>query len=137
MDKYSLKPEDFNAILSGIQLSSISLSSSKTEVKREFIDDKMSIAITTESTFKNEKAGFSSVVEIKLIATNSEKKHPIKINASYFIIFEAPADITTEFFEIYKDHGLIMTVWPFFREFVFDHTSKMNIKPLTLPLIKR
>lgn len=137
MKKYKLSPEEYNEILKSIQLSVIGLDSSRTELRRGLIDEGMNISVTNESEFSNEKTGFSAKIHLKLTANNDDKKQVLKMEASYYVFFEASADITEDFFEIYKSHGLIMNVWPFFREFVFDHTSKMNIKPLTLPLIKQ
>lgn len=135
MEKYKLTPEEYNNILKKIQLSIIGLDSSKTDLKRDLIDEGMNISVTNESEFKNEKKGFSANINLKLLAINNEKKQVLKIEASYYVFYEASVDVSEDFFEIYKDHGLIINVWPFFREFIFDHTSKMNIKPLTLPLI--
>lgn len=45
--------------------------------------------------------------------------------------------MTPEYFAIYSQVSLPINIWPFFRELVHATTSRMNIPPLTLPLVKR
>jgi preprotein translocase subunit SecB len=61
----------------------------------------------------------------------------LEINASYYILFSKKEDIPNAFWKIYRKNNLPLIVYPYFREFVQNITSRMNIPRLTLPLLFR
>jgi len=132
-----ISPEEYRKILDGIELQNIILKSSKSNVNHDLISENLVVSFTDKASFELIEDGF--VVENKYVisAKNKEKKTVLKIEGIYIVIFKSKTEITDEFFSIYKDISLPLTVWPFFREFVYSITSRMNIPPLTLPLLKR
>ncbi len=136
MEKIS--PEEYRRILKGIELQNILLSEIKASVKHEFFSESMKINIKDDSEYEFNEDRF--IVTNKYILTsksNKQKKNALKIEATFRIIFESEYEINDDFFEIYKEISLPLNIWPYFRELVSSITARMNIPPLTLPLLKR
>ena len=132
-----MTPQEYSTILDDIELQSLYLKKLDSFISHDQISEGMSIVIKDNSTFSNTDEGFNVESRYTLNAKNQQKKIVIKIDCIYGIIFKSSKNITDSFFEIYKDMSLPLNVWPFFREMVNSITSRMNIPPLTLPLIKR
>jgi len=135
MEKIS--PEKYREILEGIELQSISLKTIKATIAHENLSDKMNISFKDEAFYTYEEDGFLVENKYILTAKNNQRKNVLKIECIYLLYFTSVEEITDDFFEIYKEISLPLNVWPFFRELVNSVTSRMNIPPLTLPLLKR
>ena len=59
----------------------------------------------------------------------------LNIKAEYSITLAKTEKMSKEFWNIYKNTTLHIIVYPYFREFVQNLTSRMNIPPLTLPIL--
>ncbi len=132
-----MTPQEYRSILDDIELQSLYLKKLDSYILHDQIGEGMSVVIKDNSTYSNTDEGFIAESRYTLNAKNQQKKIVLKIDCVYAIIFESSKNITDPFFEIYKDMSLPLNVWPFFREMVNSITSRMNIPPLTLPLIKR
>lgn len=132
-----ISPENYKKILSGIELQNIQLSDFKASIKNELLSEGMEIAIKEKAKYKNEDDEFIVTNIYTLTAKNKEKKIALKIEGVYIVTFESSHEVSDEFFDIYKKLSLPLNVWPFFRELVNSTTSRMNIPPFTLPLLKR
>ncbi|MFQ6614274.1 MAG: hypothetical protein ACE5D1_05465, partial [Fidelibacterota bacterium] len=69
------------------------------------------------------------------IPVKGRGRNPLDIKAKYSVRFSGPDDIPEDFWRIYKELVLPIQLWPYFREFVQSITARMNIPPLTLPVI--
>jgi len=132
-----MTPQEYRTILDDIELQSLYLKKLESFISHEQIGEGMSIAIKDQSTYSNTNEGFIVESRYTLNAKNQQKKIVLKVDCVYSIIFKSSKNINDSFFDIYKDLSLPLNVWPFFREMVNAITSRMNIPPLTLPLIKR
>jgi preprotein translocase subunit SecB len=132
-----IPPEKYRKILRGIELKNILLSSLKADINHELISEGMKINIKDDATYEIKNDEFVVKNKYSLSARNSDNKTVLKIESVFIIVFVSKEEITEEFFEIYKNLSLPLNVWPFFRELVNSITSRMNIPPLTLPLLKR
>ena len=137
--KESISPDKYREILNGLNLESIYLSTSKSAVDKKNIAADLRISIHDEASFEKKD---NKIVEIshkyKLEATNTKlKKRTLNIECVFCLIYSFEEDFTTDFFEVFKEINLALNTWPFFREFVFNITSRMNVPPLTLPLLRR
>ena len=132
-----MTPQEYRTILDEIELQSLYLKKLDSYILHDQISEGMSIVIKDNSTYSNTEEGFVVESRYTLNAKNQQKKIVLKIDCVFGIIFNSSKDITDSFFEIYKDLSLPLNVWPFFREMVNSITSRMNIPPLTLPLLKR
>ena len=135
-------PEEYRKFLDGIELELIYLKDLKAKIDRESYlkASKNSliekIEISMNAKYKNSKGQFKIENDLKIVI-KFKNKQALKIETVFVLIFSSIIKMTDGYFEIYKDTSLPLNVWPFFREQVFSLTSKMNIPPLTLPLVKR
>jgi len=137
--KESISPDKYREILNGLNLESIYLSTSKSSVDKKSIASGLRISFRDEASFEKKE---DKIVEIthkyRLEATNKKlKKKVLNIECAFCLNYSFEEDFTADFFEVFKDNNLPLNTWPFFREFVFNMTSRMNIPPLTLPLLKK
>jgi len=137
MNKHVLPPSEYNKIVQGIELEEITLKSINADLVKDQFLDVMRIQIEMDASYKNSTDGFEAFVDYKLLAKNNSKKIGFNMKASYSAVFKSSEDISDDFFEIYKEYGLSINVWPFFRELVANTTRRMNINSMTLPLLKK
>ncbi len=135
MEKIS--PEEYRKILNGIDLKNILLSEIKAFFKHELISEGLKIGIKENAHYSYEDDELIVTNKYVLTAKNNDKKIVLKIEGTFIVVFESEHEINDDFFEIYKEISLPLNVWPFFRELVNSTTARMNIPPLTLPLLKR
>ena len=132
-----MSPEKYREMLDGIELHSISLKTIKASVAYENLSERMDVFLEDEAFYENDEDGFYVENKYILVAKNKKRKNVLKIECIYLLHFSALEEITDDFFEIYKEISLPLNVWPFFRELVNSITLRMNIPPITLPLLKR
>jgi preprotein translocase subunit SecB len=138
--KFKISPEDYNKILTGVDLKSISLQESTASINRNnTIPPELKIEISDESSFEFSKDNNVNVLHSYKLSTQKEGKKTqyIQIHASFLVQLTSEHEFTSEFFEIYKQVSLPLNTWPYFREYVNSITARMNILPITLPFVKR
>lgn len=135
MEKIS--SEKYREILDGLELKNILMSDLKAAIKHELFSEGLTVSIKDSSIYENKEDEVIVRNTYRLTARNKEKKIALKIEATFILVFETKEKITDNFFEVYQKISLPLNVWPFFREFVNSTTARMNIPPITLPLLKR
>lgn len=137
--KKAIAPELYRKILKGLDLKNLYLTSCTCSIDRKNIGNDIRIKINDEASFfKSEKNEIEITQKYFLSARDrSAKKKYLNIKCEYCFIYSSNEDFTEDFFEIFKKVNLPINSWPFFRELVYNITSRMYIPPLTLPLIKR
>ena len=131
-----MDPKRYREILKGIQLDTIALRALKANIHRENMEGSMKIEFRENASYKNTEEGFEVSAQYVLIGKN-KRRIALRVDCTYDLFFTSEEEIDDEFFEIYKEFSLPLNLWPFFRELVHSITSRMNIPPLTLPLLKR
>ena len=139
--KKRISPEKYGEILKDLKFNSIYLKEANFFIDREyyFINEKIELKISDEAEFQKKKEGTIDVFhnyKLHAFAIDSESKL-LSIECNFCLNFTSKKEFSSEFFEVFKDINMPINSWPFFREFVFNATSRMNIPPLTIPLIKR
>ena len=132
-----ISPEEYRKILNGIDLKNILLKEVKASIEHKNFSENIKISIKDKASYKNEEDELVITHTYTLTAKGKAKKPALKISGTYIVVFESNNEINDGFFNIYKETSLPLNVWPFFRELVNSTTSRMNIPPLTLPLLKR
>jgi preprotein translocase subunit SecB len=135
MEKIS--SEKYREILDGLELKNILMSNLKASIKHELFSEGLTVSIKDSSSYENKEDEVIIRNTYRLTAKNKERKIALKIEATYILVFETKEIITDNFFEVYEKISLPLNVWPFFRELVNSTTARMNIPPITLPLLKR
>ncbi len=138
-EKPKLSPEKYWSILKGLSLNSISLKNSKSSIN---IDVKplteLSIKIKDEAEFYCKEENQVFVLHHFYLDARKEgsKSKYIQIEVTFLIKLESKEIFNEDFFDIYKTISLHLNTWPYFREYVNQITSRMNIPPLSLPFYK-
>ena len=134
-----ISPEEYQEILGGLELLNIKLIKLTSALDEEYFDQTMNIKINDDAKFEIKKENLITIINtynINLKSDNKDKE-ALKIKIGYEISFSCKKEFTKEFFEVYKKISLPLNIWPFVRELINSLTSRMNIPPITLPLLKR
>lgn len=137
---HKLSPENYRKILNGIDLVDISMIESKTHLNPEGKTVKdIAIKINDKCKFVIDKDNIIRIYQTYDLDARKPKSKSrfIQINVTFLVRLSSKETFTDDFFEIYKSVSLGLNTWPFFREFVHSTTARMNIPPMTLPLLKR
>ena len=98
--------------------------------------DNLSINITDHYNFTFQKDIAKALATFELnVPTTDSNETILLIKVEYEVLMKIKENLPTEFWNIYKSVTLPIQIWPYFREFVQNTTSRMNIPPLTLPIL--
>lgn len=135
-----LEPREYHKIVSNLQLHEIYLRSFSASLDRDiFLKCKnLTISLRDRATTEGQegKLKVTHSYYLKAMDPETQKKIPLKISATFRLIFSSKYPIEKEFFDIFKKINLPLNSWPYFREFAQSTTQRMNIPPLTLPFFK-
>lgn len=136
-----MDPRKYSQILSGISFDEIYLESSSVAHNRESLlkQKELEISVRDKASYTQQDNKIRVTHKYFLTAKNPaiEKDFVIKISVNFCLIFFTSSPFEKEFFEIFKNINLPMNSWPYFREFVQSMTQRMNLPPITIPLLKR
>ena len=138
--KNKISPQKYKEIFEGLSLENMELVKSYSHLQREnFNEEKMDMNIVEKITY----TFLDKVPKNKILITQSycltagnKTKYFIKMECEYHLILDSKKDFTDDFFNIYKQISLPMNTWPFFREFVYNMSSRMYVPPIVLPFKK-
>ncbi|MBN1274657.1 MAG: protein-export chaperone SecB [Candidatus Aminicenantes bacterium] len=134
-----ISKEKYRKIINGLELIDIYLINSKSFVEREDIFARTKIRIKNEARYEELEENIVKIFhKYTLIGNSTEKrKKVINIESEFCLVYKIKEGFDEEFFNTFKEINLPVNSWPFFREFVFNITARMNIPPLTIPLFLR
>ncbi len=136
---FKLKPEEYQELLSATELENISLINWHVQLLcKEFpqCGQVLKIGVKSEnSIISDEKATIHHTYTLDVKGEKNGTK-TLKITATYLLEFSSSKRLSNDFFEVYNNVSLHTTIWPFFRELVSNSTARLNIPPLTIPLLK-
>ena len=137
-----LSPEEYKNLLSKIELIEVSLTSSSTSIdlakmvpeSSSFGSPQISISDDIKRSKKKEHIQINAQW---YLAAKFEKddKNFMDITASFNVLLFCKSSLPNNFWKIYNKSTLPLIVYPYFREFVQNMTARMNIPPLTLPIL--
>ncbi|MDI6697988.1 MAG: hypothetical protein QME85_03500 [Candidatus Saccharicenans sp.] len=139
--KTKIGKKEYIEIIGKIKLNGFYLKSSACEIDRDLFfikkGERHFINIQDEPTMKLRDDGTVDIFHKYCLEMSSREKQPIgRIECVFCLNYSPSSCFTNEFFEEFKKANLHINTWPFFREFVFNTTARMNIPPITLPLLK-
>lgn len=137
-NEYKLPPEEYRTILKQVELEAISLEDCSAKIRRDKLNKSAEVAVTDRLSHKVQG---KNMVEIdhhyELIAGSGTKKDfALKIICVFKLRYSSESGLSEDFINIFKERNVPLNTWPYFREFVQNMTQRMNIPPLTLPLLK-
>jgi len=133
-----MDPENYRNLLKKLNLESVRLIKSDSVLNLDNKSDG-SVNIKDKVKIKETPEHIVLIDHTYILTVKAENTDSmfLKLSATFQLLFSIDFDYNEEFFDIYKNISLPLTTYPFFREFVFNTTARMNIQPLTLPLIIR
>lgn len=133
-----IKPEAYGKILQGLTLKNIYLKGFEGGVNLDAIPQAATIDIKSTAKYtKRPENQIQVVQDWSIVAKDKTSKSKcLSMSVSYGVLLHSQQNFTKSFFEVYEKTSLPLNVWPFVREFVNSMTARMNIPPLTLPLLK-
>lgn len=138
-EKEAISKKEYEDILNGLELEEISMVDGKFSLKNEELSPESNLKISEKFSYEMSSGGAIIIYHsYKLSVINKKtRRKSLGIECTLCVNYSSKKEFTQEFFEIFKDLNLPVNTWPFFREYVFNVTSRMYIPPLTLPLLKR
>jgi len=139
MNEYKLSPEEYRNILTGIDIVSITMTECSAKLSNlENMNSESVIKIQKEVDHEVLGSMINIFRTYTLKASSKNlKKSFLTIKAKFKVVLSSKNEINEEFIKIYSDLSLDLNTWPYFREFAYSTSSRMDIPPLTLPLLKR
>lgn len=139
--KKKMPPEKYNLILDKIKLDDIYLLNIDAKVDRNKLQAMKEVTprITEQYEAYYDKITETWKVNGKLlldVPTKGRGINPFIVNAEFCASFIVKDKVPKEFWDIYMFVTFPFQIWPYYRALVQDITSRMNLPPLTLPILK-
>lgn len=141
--KSKITKQKYIEIIGKLKLNGLYLRSSNCNIDRDLLfKEKESghiISIKDEAEMKTKEDDSVDILQTYCLEIQSREKkaNPIgRIECTFCLNYSPAGCFSPEFFEEFKKANLHINTWPFLREFVFNMTARMNIPPITLPLLK-
>lgn len=135
-----ISPSDYKKILKQIELKEIALEACSLRTRRDKLSEGKSLKVLLSGDVSYEFVSNEIVLvyqEYTLIATALTKKdYAVSLQCTFRLRYYSQETLSSEFLEVFKTRNVPLNTWPYFREFVQNMTQRMNIPPLTLPLLK-
>lgn len=137
----TISPDEYKKQLKNINLSQILVAESKSKFdylgKNVFLssefDPQFNLDHKTDYRLKDNSCIINSKWSLE-ISDKSDKEY-LNIEAEYVVFISSKKKLSHDFWDIYKSTSIPLIVYPYFREFVQTTSYRMNIPPLTLPII--
>ncbi len=136
---YKLTPQEYRAALKEVQLDEIMLEECTVRLRRERLDKALEITIVEKTSHEIQGDNVVSVNHAYMLTASSgaKKDFALRLTCTFGLKYSSKTTLTEDFMEIFQDQNILLNTWPYFREFVQSMTQRMNIPPLTLPLLKK
>jgi preprotein translocase subunit SecB len=141
--KLTLSPEIYKKYLTEVQLIEVSQINSYSQLNEAALEKVFQNNFSPPAISLDTKVDHKTLEKVHLIYSEwelssefaKEKLFFLKITSKYKVMLSIKAELPEEFWEIYLNTTLPLIVFPYFREFVQSTTQRMNIPPLTLPIL--
>jgi hypothetical protein len=132
-------PKQYGKFIKGLDLVSLYVSKGSFSLVREEMASGSIVNIKDKAVYEDMKDNQKRIIHSYLmtVKNSSTKKQSISIEFDICMIIASKEEWTVELFEAYKKYNIRLNTWPFFRDFVFSSTSRMNIPPIALPFVKK
>lgn len=139
--KSEISPKEYSKMLNSFELVSIELINGSSQCERKYLTEK-NIELQIKENVKIEEKTETGVTFNQQYTLHGKsegaEKPAFTIKTRYCLHFriENQTVISEEFLKLFSEVSLKLTSWPYFREFVQNHITRMNLPPLTLPLVR-
>lgn len=137
-----IPPKKYRELAKNVELLGISLNKGSFNLSPE-------LTLQLVNSLDDAKIKFNDSVDLKangeqyeilntwklVVLLEGVSKEILSIEANYLVIFHSAKLLPNEFWDIFTKTSLHLIVYPYFREYVQNVTSRMNIPPLTMPIL--
>lgn len=134
--RYAISPREYQKILKGIEISSISLVSLNYKCSIDDLSSPLKLGYKTDSVLKGQKGDKVNVSFSFNLKGKIKNKTVLSIEGEYNIIFSSKEKFTDEFHEVFKDFSLKFLMVPYLRDLFYNISLRSDLPPLILPLLK-
>lgn len=138
--KKKITPEKYSSILTSIELDNISLSNASIKVFELAPNGgNIDLDFKDKYSFSCSENKVCFVASFKLegnIKRSENEVHKLfSVSGEYNIKYNKANDIevTTDFFDVFRDISLPVIIWPYFREYIQNMVVRAGLPPFTLP----
>lgn len=128
----------YSKFLRGLELIAIALTQNTFRINRpRYFEDPEQIMKVSWSgkPLKIKEDHFDVEVDFEITVGPGEKgRRNFELQAKYIAHLHSAVGPEEEFVRRFSESEIRIIVWPFFREYLIDVSSKMHIPPITLPL---
>ena len=138
MKDYKLSIEEYQRVLSNIQLDEIELNDLSVKRYSEYFGKEFGVNIKSKAHHSIDGEKIIFYYKFTLVAKSPDKEKPaLKISPEFKIRYSKPDKfiIDPEFYEIFPEASLRLIVWPYVRELIQNTVTRMGLPPLVLPTI--
>jgi len=98
----------------------------------------IAVNVKRSSKYESQEGGFVATQNFVVSFTAPARKTPIiEISATFDLTYTSKTPLTDELFQVFSEINLPVNVWPYLRELTGSMTSRMDLPPFVLPLLKR
>lgn len=129
----------YREFIKNLEIKGVYLKNGIIDFKNEDIDIRETAPkLVTKATYSQmDEKKFKLYHEYSLKIINKKtKKMDVSIKCSFVVVYSNKVQINDEIFKQFSKFNLRHHTWPYFREFVQNATGRLNLPPLTIPLIK-
>jgi hypothetical protein len=131
--------EDYVHFLSQLEIMDVRLVSAKIDNFASSMPTRnCSVSVRTRPSYENAHGRIDMFHHYNLVVSAPEVQHPIaKLIVVFCVSYSSQIPMTDEVFDIFKEHSLPLTTWPYFREFVHNTFNRLGWIRLIPPAFKR
>lgn len=133
----SISIEEYKDIIDKLEIINISLIEAQIKFDKELMEKDLKLDIKEKVKHSQDDYNVEFDFQYSLKGKSQDMDGTaLTINAKYHIIYrkEISFKIKDEFFEPFVRFVLKMMIWTYYREYVQNTVTRMNLPPLTLPL---
>ena len=138
MKKNMLSQDKFNEISQSLELKTLSLDSINASKNIEYISPQLGLNMSSTSKVEQEENILNFLYKFRLKEKSESKDKPgieIKIVYRLEFLIKKKIEIPQEFYKLFQDLYIRIIVWPYVRELIQNTIVRMNMPPLTLPIM--
>lgn len=135
--KFKMTPEEYQKILKGVEIQTISLTELTYSCsKEEILKNPVILRLKSNAILKKQENEIAKVIFKFALAGSIAKKLALKINGEYLVEFSTKDDFTEDFLEVFKEYSLRLLMTPYMRDLFYTISMRSNLPGIILPLIK-
>ena len=134
--KYKITPKEYQKILTGVEIESISLINLKYDCKINELNSPVKLRLETDSKFiKQDKENVNITFSFNLKG-KAKNKIVLTIAGDYNLGFSSEDKFTDEFHEVFVEYSLKLLMVPYLRDLFYNISLRSELNAIILPLMK-